>query len=89
MPHLDQHLLRRLLGKQVELKGCAAMGFDFIAQQAGDRVDQAAFDAGGSRNKFALAAEAAASRVGKTNRDRFKRLAGETAGEMRRPAGLG
>ncbi|MPN31601.1 hypothetical protein SDC9_179075 [bioreactor metagenome] len=65
MAQFFQHALGRQGGQQVELEGGAALGFDLVAQQGADGVDQAAFHTGGRGHKFATALEMTALAVGK------------------------
>ena len=67
------HLLGAAVGQQVEQQGGAALRGDLVAQQRRDRIDQAAFDAGGGRDELALAREAPAAGIGEGDRHRLER----------------
>ena len=88
MPHFDQHLPGRLVGQQVEREGGAAVSAYFVPQQARRGINQAAFNAAGSCDKFASALKRAALRIREMDGDRLEGLAGKAAGKVFRPAGL-
>ncbi|MCY1225242.1 hypothetical protein D9M72_374320 [compost metagenome] len=85
MVHFNADLFRGVRGQQVEVDHRAAVGFDPVADRRRQRIDQAAFNAGGADDELALAVVGVAIAIGQRDRHRLDRRAGKAAGKRFAP----
>src|SRR3990167_1815547 len=85
MANLDQNMLGRVVGQQVQEECGTAMGFDFIAQHCRNRVHKTALHPCRSSHELALAVETSSIAGRKSNSHRLEGLTGMALCKMGRP----
>ena len=80
------HSLHRVFRQQIEAQRSRPAGFDGVAQDRGQRIDQAAFEPGCGKHELAAAAMFGAIQVDHCGNHGLDRLTRETLAKMRAPA---